>query len=572
MHLRLLFLALIVVFVGCKNKQIAGDKNGLNEEDQQEFTHYFINANRDKMTGHYGDAMAEFQKCIKIDPNCATCYYEIAGMLEAQHQIKEALPYAKKATELDDQNKWFLLLYADLTHSNRQYEECAISYQKLIKIQPTNLEYYFELAEVYIEAGKFEKAIELYNKAEERTGITEEISIQKYKIYAKLNNSAKAIEEMEKLISSDPKNTKIILMLADYLQLIGKEEEAVAKYESAIKINPTEPGAHLSLSDYYFKKGNKEKAFEHLTMAFENQAMNIDTKIQVLMNYYKVSKNDSALTARVFGLLDALQRAHPENAKTYAIYGDYYYRDNIYDKALEKFRKSRDLEPDKYLVWRNILAIDVEKKDYQKLFDEANQALEYFPSQAEVFWYKGIAAVQLKKYPEAIESLSDGANLVAGNDALKAQFYSTLGDVYNETKDFPQSDENFEKALQLDPNNVYVLNNYAYYLSLRKEKLERAAEMSKRSNVLSPENSSFEDTYGWILFQEKKYGDALQWLTQAETHGGSGSGTILEHIGDTFFMMGDSTKALGYWNKAKAAGNGASTLIDRKISQQKYLE
>ncbi len=572
MHFRLLFIAFIVVFAGCKNTQMAGDKKALKENDALEFTHYFINANRDKIIGRYGDAIAGFDKCIKIDNSCATCYYEIAVMLDAQHQNKEALSYAKKAVELDDQNKWFLIFYADLTHSARLFDDCTDSYQKLIKLQPSYLEYYFELAQVYLEAGKFEKAIEIYDKAEARSGITEEVSVQKYKIYAKINQSDNAIREMEKLIAAQPKNTKIILMLADYFQLLGREQESIAKYEEAIKINPNEPGAHLSLSEYYFKKGDKDKAFQHLNMTFENPAMNIDSKVQILMNYYKISKNDSALTKKVFGLLEALQRAHPENAKTYAIYGDFYYRDNIYGKALDKFRKSRDLEPDKYLVWRNILAIDLEMKDYQKLFDEANEALEYFPSQSELFWYKGIAAIQLKKNTEAIEALSDGVNLVADNPLLKAQFYSTLGDLYNDTKDYLSSDANFELSLKYDPNNVYVLNNYAYYLSLRKDKLKQAGDMSERSNKLSPDNSSFEDTYGWILFQEEKYADALQWLMKAAKHGGADSGTILEHIGDAFFMSGDKAQALIFWNKAKAAGNGVSNMIDRKISQQKYLE
>ncbi|MFM7023646.1 MAG: tetratricopeptide repeat protein [Flavobacteriales bacterium] len=571
MQLRLLFLAIVLVFAACKSKQVADGKT-LKEEQELEFTHYFINANRDKVIGKFNEALAGFDKCIKIDPTCATCYYEIAGILETQRHVKEALNYARKAVELDGENKWFLFFYADLTRQNRLYDECILTYQKLIKLQPSHIENLYELAEVYIEAGKFENAIESYNKIEDRTGIREDLSVQKYKLYLKLNNNDKAVREMEKLIVAQPENTRVILMLADYLMMMGKEEEGVAKYESAIKINPKEPGAHLSLSDYYFKKGDKEKGFAHLTRAFENPSMNIDTKVQVLMNYYRISKNDSVTTARVFSLLEAMERAHPNDAQTYAIYGDFYYRDNIYGKALEKFRKARDLEPDKYLVWRNILAIDAETKEYQKLYDEATDALEYFPSQAELYWYKGIAGVQLKKYPEAIEALNDGVNLVAGNDALKSQFYSTLGDLYNETKEFVKSDENFEKALEYDANNVYVLNNYSYYLSLRKEKLARAEEMSKKSNILSPENASFEDTYGWILFQEGKYNDAVQWLTKAENHGGSGSGTILEHLGDTYFMMGDLVKAMAYWNKAKNTGNGVSSLIDRKISQQKYLE
>ena len=573
MYFRLFILSLLFALAGCKNAKMAsGKESALSENDRLNFTGTFIDANRDKMLGRNSEALNGFAHCIKIDPTCATCYYEIAGIMQAQRQIKLAVPYAKKAVEMDGQNKWFLALYAELTHSLRQYDECANTYNKLIKLQPSSIENYFELAEVYLEANKIDKAIETYNRAEVKTGITEEMSVQKYKLYAKTNNSEKAIIELQKLISAQPKNTKTILMLGDYMQLLGRDVEAIALYENAAKIDPSEPGTQLSLADYYFKKGDKEKAFQHLQNAFENPSLSIDSKIQMLMNYYKSSKGDSVLTAKVFQLLEGLQQAHPNDAKSYAIYGDFYYRDNMNAQALEKFRKARDLEPDKYLVWRNILAIDAENKDFQKLFDEATLAIDYFPSQAELYWYKGIAAVQLKKTIEAIEALSDGANLVAGNKVMKAQFYSTLGDLYNETKDFNKSDEYFDKALEYDANNVYVLNNYAYYLSLRKEKLGKAADMSKRSNQLSPDNASFEDTYGWILFQEEKYSDALLWLLKAENHGGGESGTILEHIGDAYIQGGDKTKALLYWNKAKTAGSGASDMIDRKITQQKYFE
>ncbi len=573
MYFRLFILSLLFALAGCKNAKMAsGKESALSENDRLNFTGTFIDANRDKMLGRNSEALNGFAHCIKIDPTCATCYYEIAGIMQAQRQIKLAVPYAKKAVEMDGQNKWFLALYAELTHSLRQYDECANTYNKLIKLQPSSIENYFELAEVYLEANKIDKAIETYNRAEVKTGITEEMSVQKYKLYAKTNNSEKAIIELQKLISAQPKNTKTILMLGDYMQLLGRDVEAIALYENAAKIDPSEPGTQLSLADYYFKKGDKEKAFQHLQNAFENPSLSIDSKIQMLLNYYKSSKGDSVLTVKVFQLLEGLQQAHPNDAKSYAIYGDFYYRDNMNAQALEKFRKARDLEPDKYLVWRNILAIDAENKDFQKLFDEATLAIDYFPSQAELYWYKGIAAVQLKKTTEAIEALSDGANLVAGNKVMKAQFYSTLGDLYNETKDFNKSDEYFDKALEYDANNVYVLNNYAYYLSLRKEKLSKAADMSKRSNQLSPDNASFEDTYGWILFQEEKYSDALLWLLKAENHGGGESGTILEHIGDAYIQGGDKTKALLYWNKAKTAGSGASDMIDRKITQQKYFE
>ncbi|MFZ9847148.1 MAG: tetratricopeptide repeat protein, partial [Flavobacteriales bacterium] len=251
---------------------------------------------------------------------------------------------------------------------------------------------------------------------------------------------------------------------------------------------------------------------------------------------------------------------------------DYYYRDNAFEKARNEYKKALDLQGDKYLIWRQILEVDAQLKDYQNMFDEANKALELFPIQAELYWYKGIAAMQLKKNDDAIEALESGVELVEGNKALKAEFYSYLGDLYNTKKLYSKSDENYDKALELDPKNFYVLNNYSYYLSLRKEQLEKAAEMSKLSNELSPENASFEDTYGWILYEQKKYSEALEWLHKAEQHGGENNGTILEHIGDAYFRNGNVEEAMNYWKKAKASGNEISDTLDLKIQRKKIID
>jgi Tfp pilus assembly protein PilF len=124
--------------------------------------------------------------------------------------------------------------------------------------------------------------------------------------------------------------------------------------------------------------------------------------------------------------------------------------------------------------------------------------------------------------------------------------------------------------LKLDPNNVFVLNNYAYYLSLRKVKLDRAAQMAKLANELAPNQASFEDTYAWVLFQQGKYTDALQWIKKALEHGNS-SGELLEHYGDILFKAGNLEDALEQWKKAKAKG-GTTKTIDQKIDQGKYIE
>ena len=118
---------------------------------------------------------------------------------------------------------------------------------------------------------------------------------------------------------------------------------------------------------------------------------------------------------------------------------------------------------------------------------------------------------------------------------------------------------------------MYVLNNYAYYLSLDNTKLEKAKEMASFANQLEPDKPSFEDTYGWILYQLKDYENAEIWIKKALTHGGEKNGVILEHYGDVQYQLDNIDKAVEYWHKAKETGK-ASKDIDLKIMNQKVVE
>ena len=197
--------------------------------------------------------------------------------------------------------------------------------------------------------------------------------------------------------------------------------------------------------------------------------------------------------------------------------------------------------------------------------------MEVFPSQPAFYLYNGIAAIQLKNYEKAIESLNSGKSLIIDNRPLQAQFQANLGEAYNATKEYDLSDKSYESAIAMDPDNAGNLNNYAYYLSLRSDKLDRAAELSQRSNDLAPNQPSYLDTYAWILYKQARFEEAKKWQQKAIDSGGSKNDVILEHFGDILFKLGDKPGAVEYWNKAKSFGPGSDKL-EQKIEQQQLLE
>jgi tetratricopeptide (TPR) repeat protein len=204
------------------------------------------------------------------------------------------------------------------------------------------------------------------------------------------------------------------------------------------------------------------------------------------------------------------------------------------------------------------------KKDSQRMID-------LFPLQPLGYLFSGVAQMQLKEYEGAIEAFRTGSDFVVANNLLLSQFTAYLGDAYYQIQDISASFENYDKTLLLDPNNSYVLNNYSYYLSLRKEKMDKAESMAKKAAQLDPENSANLDTYGWVLFVLNRYEESEQWIKKALDHGGMTNAVILEHYGDVMYKLGNTEESIRYWKKAAEQGKG-SEWLEKKVQDGVFYE
>lgn len=566
----LLYFFLMLAFLSCKSSgnlpaAASEEKTSLSEKDKIELMGIFVDGVREKITGNFEKSAQLFQKCLKIDPHHAPSMYELATIYEYQKKDALALDLMKQATQIDAKNEWYRLLLATLYAKNGYFSESAKVYRVLAQDYPGKIEYYYEWANALLYQNKYKDAIEVYEEIEKKVGVTEEISLQKEKIWLRMGNQDNAVNELKKLIREFPKEAKYYGMLAELYQSQGKTDLAMETFNELKKVDPKNPFVHLSLSNFYREKGEKEKSFEEMQLAFANADLNIDTKVNILLSYYVAGSAQPELQGQALQLCKILTETHPDDAKSFSIYGDFLYRDKKFSEAREQYRKAIALDNSKFPIWNQLMLLESELKDYEAMFSESKEALELFPNQPAFYFFNGFSSIQKKQYTDAIKVLEQGKDLVVDNNPLLEQFYSTLGDAYNSAKDYANSDSSYEKALKINPDNIYVLNNYSYYLSLRKENLERAAKMSKRSIELEPNTPSFLDTYGWILYQMGQYEEAKKWIEKAFTAGAENNGTILEHYGDILFKLNDEEGALKYWNKAKDAGGG-SELLEKKIA------
>ena len=194
--------------------------------------------------------------------------------------------------------------------------------------------------------------------------------------------------------------------------------------------------------------------------------------------------------------------------------------------------------------------------------------MELFPNQYSPFYFNGIANNRMRNYEAAIYSLNETKKRIRDPNITK-HCNLQIGDAYNALGEYKKSDQYFEMALAVDPNYEFALNNYSYYLSLRKENLTRAKELASRLVDNHPENPAYLDTYAWVLFQMKEYNEAQKVMERA-IKTSNANAVHYEHYGDILFMLGKVDEAVEQWKHAKSL-NSNSKLIDKKIAERKIF-
>ena len=561
---------------GAKHASNAGSKS--NELETKLFTkhdidvnHYFVSANKEKLLGNTEDAIRLFKKCLQIDPNNAAAAYELCIIALNVNDFPSAEMYGRKAYTLNPDNEWYAIIFVESLQRNKKPGEAVKIYQKLLKSLPDRSDIYYDFADCYLRMNKSSEAIEVYNELEKTIGVNAELSLQKEKIYVRMGKLDKAVEEINKLIATAPEEAKYYGILAELYAANNMDSDAIDTYQKALKIDPDNAYINLSLSEYYRQKRDYPKGFIYLEKAFNSEELDIDSKVKILLSYYVVSEKSEELKQQSLALCDVLIKAHPKEAKAYSVAGDFYYRDKKLEKSKEYFSRAVELDKSKYVIWNQLLIIESELQQFTEMIKHGKEAVELFPNEPTVYLLLGIAYLQEKNPQEALIVLNQGKNMIIDNKPLLGQFYANIGDAYYRTKQMEQSDEAYEEALKINPNDTYVLNNYAYYLSLRNVKLDKAEEMSKKSNELERDNASYNDTYGWILYGLGKYEDAKLWLEKAVANGAANNAVILEHLGDVYYRLNNNDIAMDYWIKAKKAGTGSDNL-ERKINEKKLIE
>lgn len=542
----------------------------LTNADSLEIKSLFFDALHAKTIENFSKAIDLFNRVLQRDPANDAAMYNLANLVKLQNDYNQAQGLMEKAVVISPDNSWYWSALADCYEKGNEIDKLENVFKQLIRLNPDKSDNYFDLANVYYRQQRYDDALKMYDQIEQIDGPSDDLLANKQKIYLKQNRIDLAAAQLQKMIDAYPSQIKYYLFLSELYSANNQQDKAMSVLKAGEAVNPKNGLVHLALADIYRDKKDYESSYNELSVAFAIPDVDIDQKIKIVMGYIPKFPDPDA-KASALELSRIITVAHPDDAKAWALYGDMLLQNGKVGDAKTMYQKSVALNSQVYEVQEQLVRIEVGQNDNDAAIKDGENALSYFPNQASMNYLLGVAWMQKKDFNKAVGCLKNASSLEMDDREFLSQVYSALGDCYHALSDNTNSDLAYDKALSYNADNAFTLNNYAYYLALRGDELEKAASMSKRSNELQPNNASFEDTYAWILFKQKDYASARQWIQKALVDDKTNGGVKSEHYGDIMFYLGDVDAAVQNWKKAKANGD-QSPLLDKKINERKYIE
>ncbi|MBD3747991.1 MAG: tetratricopeptide repeat protein [Sphingobacteriales bacterium] len=541
----------------------------LSAEDSSRVTQLYYEAIKEKIIENTVLAIDYFNQILQIDPSNHNAFYQLAQIYYNKGDEQQAKENAQKAVTIKTDNEWYWLLLANIYQQQQDYNLLNYALNELIKLSPNKVEYFFDKAEALEMLGKDDEALDIYQHLEQQIGLTDDILRGRQKIYLKKGEIDKAAADLHQLMLNNPSDVRYLLYLGDLYYSNKRFDDALKVYQQAKALDSSNPFTSLAIAQILASEQKNEEAFDEFKNAFQSPQLNIDQKVKIVLQYFKAFP-DAKATNEAEQLAQILTKVHPDDPKAFSIYGDVLYQKNDLKNAKIAYQEALALNKNVFAIWDQLCRIELSLNDIDGLIQTGEEALTLFPNQYQLYFYTALAYHQKGNDQKAISYFNQCLAFDIDDKNIKSQIYSNLAEAYQSQKKYKESDDAYEKALDLAPRDAYTLNNYAYFLSLRGEHLDKAEMMSLKSNQLEPNNAAFQDTYAWVLFKLKKYKDAQVWIQKAIANNPK-SATQFEHLGDILYQLGDLDGALENWKKALEL-NPSKTLVQQKINEKKYLE
>ncbi len=574
------------------------------------------------------DAVAEAQEILKRHPDdvptrrlLARIYLRSLGDLSAgggQSEVAgRAIEQYKEIYRLDPSDAESALWLTRLYRLRNEHDQADAVLRGILKNDPENEQAVEQITQLLLDEGKSAEAVALLEGMNSRTPSATLLDLLG-DAYTQTKDLPKAEQAYRKAVDLDSSELSHLRGLGQTLMAEEKFSDALTAYQKLAELTPDDADVYLRIAQIYREMHQLDRAEESLLKARQYAPGSLEVMYNEAMLYQAQGRYDEAISVLsdaitgVKGQSAVLPSRRRSLAILYQGLGQLYKERQNYQAAIFTFNELGHLGDEEDRRAR-LLVMDTYRsaKDLPKALQAGKEALAKYPSdpairssqalllgeneqtdeavkmlrvqltksEADRDTYLNIAQVyeRAKRYKEA-EEAARAAEVLPGRPRDNEMVWFILGAIYERQKFFDRAEDQFKKALAVNPKNASVLNYYGYMLGDLGQRLDEAADLVQRALKEEPYNGAYLDSMGWIYYKQNKLTEAEATLHQAVDRD-SHDPTIHSHLGDVYAKLGRSElaaaeweKSLSEWRRALPADveNDKIAEIEKKLGQTKH--
>lgn len=539
------------------------------------FDRLFLDAVGYQLAGNDSAAMAKYDSCIALNPNAAEPYYRRALYYADTGNDSLAAFNLERAAQLQPGNDTYQENVAETYIKRRDFDRAIKAYESLYKHHRDRSDVLDILVRLYGVKKDYTNMLATIERMEQIDGESDEMTFLKMNIYEQRKDTKNAYRMLKKLNDEHPNEPNYKVMMGNWLMNHDRKAEAFDLFKSALKDDTQNEFALSSLYDYYRSAGDNDSA-DHLRdeILFSTKT-EIKTKTAMLQQAIREAEKQGGDSLPVLSLFDRTIEASPKAVDIINMKAVYMkLKEMPADSVNATFARALAIEPENATARMNIIQNIWTKNNWEEIIKLSKEGTQYNPEEMAFYYFLGMAYFQSNRDDDALDAFKRGVGEIndKSDPDIVSDFYALMGDILYKKNKPEEAFAAYDSCLQWKDDNVVALNNYAYYLSEQNRDLKKAEQMSLKTVEAEPTNSTYLDTYAWILFLQDRCDEAKAYIDRAlgsdSDSTQTASAVVIEHAGDIYSKCGDINRATELWQKAIDAG-GDKAALERKIKKYK---
>lgn len=501
--------------------------------------------------GEYEEALDLLTVAYLKNPESPGVNFALADAYLALNDLVNAAYYGKIAVSEEPENKWYHLKLAEIYRKAGQNDATVEALQSALKYHPGELDILFRLATIYIDFGQLLEANKIYNRILKQRGPVFDIYLQKFRNFNALQMRDSALVQLQEMRKLEPDNMATLHMMSQFYEGLDEREAAKEILQEARERNARDPQTLILLADMYIKEAKWDSLANTFISMISDPLIGPNQKMELARYIYREHRqrpNESELESQAERVLSSFSDSEPDFGPAHLMAAEFHLQKNEIAPALDKLERATIVMPEEPDAWRQRMQLLFTEQRYDEVIANADSANKYVPDDAFIQFFAGASYMLRDQNEKAIEWL-EKATLSPARSSFRTAIYSTLGDAYADQDMWEDAVKAYENALRLDPNNHNAMNNYAYFLAIRGERIDYAEELALKAIRLEPDNAAYLDTVGWIFYLKNDYEKARQYI-EASVETGEASAEVFEHLGDVYDKLNEPEKAKKWWQRA----------------------